>query len=155
MPRSGDVLRFMLSSGPPPADNGTVKHDGFTAWEKLCGGAAIATFVGAFLPWATVLGASVAGTSGDGQITVFCATIGLSALTAYRGVGPLHIGPRLTLGIESATGGLVALVSLLNVGPGSRLGVYLTLLAGSAWVAGVVIGWRSGAAVADTEPWYG
>jgi hypothetical protein len=132
-----------------------VKPERFTAWEKLCGAAAIATFIAAFLPWVSVLGTHVAGINGDGQITVFCAIIGLSALTAHRGVGPLSFGPRLTLAIQSATGALVTLVGIANISSASAFGLYLTILTGLAWVAGVVVGWRSRATVPEAEVWFG
>ncbi len=156
MPRSGDcAANAALSSGLPRADNESVKREPFTTWEKLCGGAAIATLVAAFLPWTTVLGGGVAGVKGDGQISVFCAIIGLSALTAHRGVGPLVLGPRLTLGIHSAAAAFVALVGIANVSTAAAIGLYVTILAGLAWIAGCVIGWRSNATPPEPEIWFG
>jgi hypothetical protein len=136
--------------GARRADNRIVNLEQRIAWDKLCGGAAIVAFLAAFLPWATVAGTSVAGIDGDGQITVLCAIIGLCALTAGRGVGPLQFGRRLTLATQSATGALVTLVCIPNVSSDSAFGLYVTLLAGCAWVAGAVIGWRSSA---PPQPW--
>jgi hypothetical protein len=122
-----------------------------TSWEKLCGGAAIVTFVAAFLPWSSVLGASVSGLDGDGQVTLLAAIIGLASRAVHHGVGPIRFGRSPTLGIQSAAAGLVALIGILNIGSSSAIGLYATLLAGLVWVAGAVIGWRAPAPVPVEE----
>ncbi len=56
-----------------------------TSAEKTIAGAAVVTFVAAFLPWASVLGISVNGVDADGKITLVIALIGLAVLAFGRG----------------------------------------------------------------------
>jgi hypothetical protein len=112
-------------------------------WEKLCGGAAIVTLIGAFLPWASAHGTSYPGTDSEGQLTLVCAIIGLASIAIHRGVDFLKAGRRVTLVTQSILAALVTVLPLLNVSTASTFGLYLTFLAGCAWVAGAVIGWRS------------
>ena len=46
-------------------------------------GAAIAIILGSFLPWASVIGLSANGTSGDGRITLFAGVVALVGVLVY------------------------------------------------------------------------
>ena len=118
----------------------------FTAWDRLCAGAAVAALVAAFLPWTAHDGASAAGIQGDGQFSMLCAVVGLTALALYRNLGPIPLIRRLTLAAQSATATLVLFVGAVNLSllsSAAAIGVYLTLLAGLVWLAGAVLGWRT------------
>lgn len=118
--------------------------------EKLVGVATIGTIVGAFLPWASVFGVNVSGINGDGVITLVIGLIGGAVLVAYSGAGKLR---RSFFWIEVIAGGIVTLTALVDTGNGAgAIGLYLTLFAGIAWIAGAFMSRRMRPARTVTPP---
>lgn len=93
----------------------------------------------AFLPWASLFGLSVSGMDGDGVITLILAVVGgiiLALTSGLTGKEPTAgRWPQITLVVLAA---LVALVALIDMSGFAAIGLYLTLLAGIAWVVGAV-----------------
>src|SRR4051794_27045190 len=93
--------------------------------------AAAVTALAAFLPWASFLGYSRSGVSngGDGIVTLIAALIGLALLWQRRlgWVGQL---------VPAAVTLIVALYDLNEAGNLAAIGLYLTFLAGAAWIVG-------------------
>ena len=112
-------------------------------------GVSVLTAVSAALPWARVLGISVAGTRGDGEITIFCAAV-LAVLGILIGLGQGRLWVLITACVFAA---FVTLVGLADIGNVSRIandanrtvfgkdavsvgaGLWLTLVAGLAALA--------------------
>lgn len=95
----------------------------FERHEKLVYGGVALTTLGAFLPWATVFGASVLGIEGDGIITL---VLGLVA------AGVVWRKP-WTRTVQLATAGIGALILLIGVMALTNvaaIGLYLTLFGG-------------------------
>lgn len=108
------------------------------------GGSAIVVVIAAFLPWASLFGLSVSGINGDGKLTLVLALIGLAALAASRGIGPVAMERRAMHITELVAGALVAVIGLVDLRSISAIGLYLTLLAGVAWAGAAVVGLRGG-----------
>lgn len=106
-----------------------------TSAEKTIAGAAVVTFVAAFLPWASVLGISVNGVDADGKITLVIALIGFAVLAFGRGRRAGRIG-QIVLGARTAIVGVADLHSI------SAFGLYLTLIAGILWAVAAVAALR-------------
>lgn len=123
----------------PPASGGFAS---LTTLERTIGIAAAVVLVSAFLPWVSIFGLSVSGINGDGGITLILALIGLAALAASRGIGPVSIGRRATQVIQLLAGLLVVLVGLADLHGVSAIGLYLTLLAGLVWAGAAIAGLR-------------
>jgi hypothetical protein len=112
------------------------------------------TMVAAALPWATVLGISVAGTVADGQLSMVCGAI-LAGLGVVIGLGQGALWVSIT---ACVFGIFVALIGLLDVGSVGSFarhgsaeflnrdevsvggGLWLTLIAGFAAVALSIVG---------------
>lgn len=108
---------------------------------------AIVVVIGAFLPWASLFGVTVYGIEGDGVISLVCALIGL-AVIAGNASGKL---PRkLYLVVSGVTAGVSALVGLMDMTGVAAMGLYLTMFAGFAWIAGLVWEVRLGRVSAPT-----
>jgi hypothetical protein len=106
---------------------------------KAAGAAIIVVIVAAFLPWASFLGITKYGIEGDGQITVVLGLVGL-ALVALES----RSRPRRSLRIvEWACAVIVTFVGLFDMNGLATVGLYLTFLAGGAWVAALVMATRS------------
>ncbi len=93
----------------------------------------------AFLPWISILGISAIGIEGDGQITLGAAVIGLVVLAMTTGL----VGSPKTPGRVSQISLLVlaviaALIGIADMNGAAAIGLYLTFLAGIAWVVGAV-----------------
>ena len=93
---------------------------------NVCAISAGVVAVAAFLPWVNVFGISVSGIEGDGLITLACAVVGL--VLTWRG--------KLGWVGQLVPAALVALVGLFDLNNFSAIGLYLTILAGIAWVVG-------------------
>jgi len=126
-------------AAPPtrPADEGSAS---LTTLERVIGGSAVVVVIAAFLPWVSVFGLSVSGINGDGKITLVLALIGLAALAASRGIGPVAVGGRAMHVTELVAGALVVVIGLADLHSVSAIGVYLTLLAGVVWVGAAIAG---------------
>lgn len=132
---------------PPPPPPPLVAS-GRTAGDRIVLAGSAGIFVGAFLPWATVGPFTVAGTSGDGMITlVLAALIGwLTWVRRTRGLAlALLIVTGLVAGYDLANIGRVAAHdSLFSVQIGG--GLVLTVLS----VAAGIGGWVSNHSAAST-----
>jgi hypothetical protein len=95
------------------------------------GAAALVAGLAAFMPWYSVGIFSVAGTSGDGQITLGCAVLGLLMFIPF--------GRRVIWAFyptEIVLAGIVTLVGLYHSSQDyATTGAVLTLLAGAVWGA--------------------
>jgi len=85
--------------------------------------------VGSFLPWASTLGVSISGIKGDGVITLALAAIGGILAAVKR---PIRL--KFAKGVHATLGVLVAIVAGYHLGAFAAVGVYMTFLAGLAWV---------------------
>jgi hypothetical protein len=106
-----------------------------------------ATILGAFLPWASAFGISVAGVRGDGLITLIAALIGGALVLANRGGAKLNAVAQLVLG------GLVVVVALYHVTDEfAAIGVYMTLLGGLTWVGSLAWWWFAVTSPSSASP---
>lgn len=125
------------------------------AWEwnaasALVVGGAAGAFIGAFLPWAKVGALSVAGTDGDGVLTLI---LGIAA--GALGVGGIRKGGKGLLIGSLVCAALVAVIAVIDIAdinsvadgpfgltaePGG--GIILTLAAGIAGVVGSILAIR-------------
>ena len=90
------------------------------------------TALAAFLPWIQILGISVSGIHGDGQLTLGLAGIGI--LTWY------WVGLKRWVSVVSALlGALVCFIGFYDLNSFAAGGLYLTVLAGGIWVIAAVL----------------
>lgn len=97
----------------------------------------LVVIVAAFLPWVSILGFGALGVEGDGVITLVLGIAGAAVLAVTTGL----FGGERTPGRGSqiallVLAVLVALVGLFDMNGAAAIGLYLTLLAGVAWVVG-------------------
>lgn len=93
----------------------------------------------AFLPWVSIMGFGALGIEGDGVITLAMAAIGAGVLSVSSGLfGQAREGGRGSRIVLLVLASLVALIGLLDMNGAAAIGLYLTLLAGVAWVVGAV-----------------
>lgn len=112
-------------------------------------GASVVVVVGALLPWATLGFISVAGTEGDGVITLILglATAALALLASVKGSRwPLLVGAVLSV--------LVVLIAIYDISDVSSTasvgsGLWLTLIAGGVAVVAAVLASRASDAVTE------
>jgi hypothetical protein len=101
--------------------------------------------IGALLPWATWGPFTLAGTSGDGQITLVLGLVA-TAVGVWRGLAQRPSGLQLATSVTGvALGGVVTLVGLVdtaNVSDYANVGggLTLTILAGLALVGASIFG---------------
>lgn len=104
----------------------------------------------AFLPWVSIFGVSVRGIEGDGVITLVLAAAGGIILALTTGLFGKQKAPgrksQIALLVLAV---LVALIGLFDMNGVAAIGLYLTLLAGIAWVVGSA--WQLGVGKQDTE----
>jgi peptidoglycan/LPS O-acetylase OafA/YrhL len=108
-----------------------------TTPQRISAVAILVIALAAFLPWASVLGISVTGISGDGVITLVLAIAGGAVLAMTTGL----IGKEATPGKRSqitlvVLAALVTLLALIDMTGFAAIGLYLTLFGGIAWVVG-------------------
>lgn len=107
--------------------------------QRLSLGAIAAVIIGAFLPWFSIFGISASGISGDGVITLILALVG-AALLMFS--SPVLGTPRIPSKVADigliVLAALVTLVALIDMSSFAAFGLYLTLFAGLAWLAGAV-----------------
>ena len=137
-----------VASSTPTADAPTTR----TGPDSLAIAAYIAcalALVGSIGPWTTVFGISVAGTEGDGVITLVCAVLaaGTVRLTVNAGTTPRY-GTRwftIVLGLVIAAVSIIDIVDIGSVDAASPAwGIWLVLVAGSVLtVAGVLLALRA------------
>lgn len=132
-------------TGAPPAPGDSPSGIRVKPTEAIIGIAALVVAMGAFLPWVTAFVFSVAGTSGDGRITLVAAILGLLLLLA-RGTPNLFFPLQSILGCGTAAIGFYHLISIESSVPtelegvaGAGTGLYLTALAGTVWALTALI----------------
>lgn len=112
----------------------------FSTPQRASGIAIVVVALAAFLPWVTVFGFSVAGTEGDGKITLVIAILGAVALAVRTGLLPqLKVPEKVGLIASLVFAVLVALIGLLDMNGAAAIGLYLTLFGGIAWVVGAAL----------------
>lgn len=107
-------------------------------WERWALAACAVVAVGALLPWASFLGASVYGIEGDGVITLIAAAAA-TALVLWR----RHPALAAVLGVVVLVVGFVDWTRLAAVG------LYLTVIGGAGIVAAAAMGLRVRTAKSD------
>jgi hypothetical protein len=121
--------------------NPAVNFAALPVQHKVIIGSAALAIVAAFLPWASVFGITASGIKGDGVITLVLGILGAVVILANRGGRKAFAGSQLILG------GLVLVVGIYHANDAfAAIGVYLTLLAGLAWV-GALAWWWFGSSV--------
>lgn len=95
-------------------------------------GSALVVALAAFLPWASFLRFSKTGIDGDGKVTLILAIVG--AVLAWRVWG----GWLAQLALAAVVV-LIGLYDLNDAGNLAASGLYLTFVAGIAWVVGAVM----------------
>lgn len=103
-----------MGYAPPPATSTTERRiePGF-GWTLFAVG--ILTAIASLLPWAVYFGVSVAGTRGDGTVTVLCSVI-ISAIGLIIGLGQGSVWAPVTALIAAALVTITALADIQNVG---------------------------------------
>ena len=112
--------------------------------QKLAGVSMIVVAISAFLPWVSIFGISASGIEGDGAITLVCALIGLAVLALGSDALGGRLGRKAMLIVSGITGGITALVGLIDMNGAAAIGLYLTMFAGIAWVVAVIWDVRTG-----------
>lgn len=131
--RSGQTLSKQTTSSsssdevtvavPDSISSHTAAFDQFSTGEKLVFVGAALTTLGAFLPWVTVFGTSVAGVQGDGVLTLILGLIA-AGLLWWR-----SWNRRIQLGTLTV-GSLIVLITLSAMSRAAGFGLYLTLAGG-------------------------
>ncbi|MET0526125.1 MAG: hypothetical protein ABWZ91_15070 [Nocardioides sp.] len=111
-----------------------------TVPQRLSVGAALVTVIAAFLPWVSIFGISALGIEGDGVITLILALAGAVILLLTAGVFSAEAktpakAVNITLIVLAS---LVTLIGLVDMNGAAAIGLYLTLFAGMAWLAGAI-----------------
>ncbi|AGB36257.1 hypothetical protein [Natronococcus occultus] len=96
---------------------------------------AVGAIVGAFLPWYSVLGATVFGFEGDGAISLIAGIVVL-------GYAWYSDAEKRAMMLGIGGGILITIIALFHVTGLSALGVYLTLLAGIGMLIASASGYR-------------
>ena len=112
--------------------------------------------VAAFLPWISFFGISAIGVEGDGVIPLILAIAGGAHLTITTGLfGAARTPNRATQIAQVALAAIVVLIALIGMNDISAIGLYLTLLAGIAWIVGAAWDLKNGTsetAASTAEP---
>jgi hypothetical protein len=108
--------------------------------QRLSVGSALVTVIAAFLPWVSILGVSAIGIEGDGVITLILGLAGATILLVTAGVfGAEAKAPAKAINITLIVlAALVTLIALVDMNGAAAVGLYLTLFAGMAWLAGAI-----------------
>lgn len=117
--------------------------------QKLAAISMIVVATSAFLPWASILGLSVSGINGDGQLTFIASVVGLVVLAAHTGLISTRISRTVMLIVSGVGAAVAAAVGLFDMNGFAAIGLYLTLFGGLAWVVAVIWDVRAGRASAS------
>jgi hypothetical protein len=121
-----------------------------TTPERLSLASMVVVIIAAFLPWVSLFGISARGIEGDGVLTLVLALAGIGVLAfssrAFRPEKRAGKASRITLIVLAA---LVALIGILDVNGAAAIGLYLTLFAGLAWLAGAI--WQMTTSTSQAE----
>lgn len=105
-------------------------------------GAGVGIVIGAFLPWVQVLGIGVAGTNGDGQITLVLGVIVVAlSLLARRWAA-------ITVSVLGALSAVIAFADMTNA---AASGIYLTLAGGLVAACAGIVAARTRQVPAETR----
>lgn len=132
------AAQSLPSAAFPPAavTAAAVQRGPRSAWRWVVLLSIALTAVAAFLPWVSVLGISVSGINGDGQITL--GLTGLGILTWY------WVGLKRWVSIlSSVLGALVCFIGFYDLNSFAAGGLYLTVLAGGIWAICAALAARS------------
>jgi O-antigen/teichoic acid export membrane protein len=112
-----------------------------TTPQKISAIAMLVVAVGAFLPWASLLGINAYGIQGDGVITLILAVAGMVLLALTSALVKPDRTQNKVSGIACLVlAVLVTLIGLNDTTNFAAIGIYLTLLGGIAWIVGA--GWQ-------------
>lgn len=146
-PYGPQPMTYGYPLAPPPRLSEPV-----VGWLLL--GAGALTMVAAALPWASVLGTSIAGTRGDGKISLFCGAV-IAILGVLIGLRQGRVWVSITACVFAV---FVALIGLADIGNVSSVadgsvtailgddavtvgaGLWVTLVAGLAGIAVSIVG---------------
>jgi hypothetical protein len=111
-----------------------------TVPQRLSVGSVLVTVIAAFLPWVSIFGASAIGIEGDGVITLILGLAGAIILLLTAGVFSAEAkAPGKAINITLIVlAVLVTLIALIDMNGAAAIGLYLTLFAGMAWLAGAI-----------------
>ena len=110
-----------------------------TKQQKIAAGSMVSVAVAAFLPWVSVLGFSVIGFRGDGKLTLLAALAGLAAFAFGTDViGRRRLSEMARISIAGSAAGITVLTAFSAMNDFAAIGLYITLIAGIAWVAALV-----------------
>jgi hypothetical protein len=111
-----------------------------TVPQRLSIGSVLITVIAAFLPWVSIFGISALGIEGDGVITLILGLAGATILLLTTGVfGAEAKTPAKAINITLIVlAALVTLIALIDMNGAAAVGLYLTLFAGMAWLAGAI-----------------
>jgi hypothetical protein len=111
-----------------------------TVPQRLSIGSVLVTVIAAFLPWVSIFGISALGIEGDGVITLILGLAGATILLLTTGVfGAEAKTPAKAINITLIVlAALVTLIALIDMNGAAAVGLYLTLFAGMAWLAGAI-----------------
>lgn len=116
-----------------------MRFERLTIPQRISAISMLVVVLAAFLPWASFLGFSVSGLSGDGAITLGAGLVGLVVLLATSGaIGRERTPRRRSQILLLVLAGLTLLTGLIDMTGLAAIGLYLTLFAGMAWVVGAV-----------------
>jgi hypothetical protein len=111
-----------------------------TVPQRLSIGSIFVTVIAAFLPWVSIFGITAMGIEGDGVITLILGLAGATILLLTAGVfGAEAKTPAKPINITLIVlAALVTLIALIDMNGAAAVGLYLTLFAGMAWLAGAI-----------------
>lgn len=108
-----------------------------TVPQRVSSVAMLVVALAAFLPWVSIFGISAIGIKGDGVLTLVLALAGGVILAMTTGlVGSPRAPGRVSQIALLVLAGIAALIALLDMNGAAAIGLYLTLMAGIAWVVG-------------------
>lgn len=108
-----------------------------TTPQRISAVAILVTAIAAFLPWVSLLGFGKLGIEGDGVMTLIFAITGAVILSVTTGLTGKPRDPGKASQISMLVlAVLTALIGLVDMNGAAAIGLYLTLLAGVAWVVG-------------------
>jgi hypothetical protein len=114
-------------------------------WKKATGILIVIVFISSFLPWVSVFGISVSGISADGKITMIFSLIAAGVLASSLGLtGSAQASETVTKVVCGLCGLVAFLVGLADMNRFAAIGLWLTMLAGLAWIAVAVLSFKPG-----------
>lgn len=117
-------------------------------WHKLIAWSAVAMFISIFLPWRSAEFGIIEATGWNivgGRIAFFAVILGLGALAAHHGIGPVRVAHRTLMFIEIPAGAFCLLAAVGNAAMEgtTQFGGYLALFASIGWTTFAVIAART------------